>query len=83
MLEKLREWLRLRMDAKRLHNLDGRLLADMGFEREFIDVSVASGVKVTARMVADLREGPQLTAPEGATPTMCGPLLAQYASAGR
>lgn len=84
MFEKLREWLRLRMDAEKLYALDNRLLADMGFEREFIDVSVGSGVRVTARMLAELREGAEVKAAEDVvSPTACGPLLAHYASAGR
>jgi hypothetical protein len=84
MFETVREWLRLRLDAERLHNLDNRLLADMGFEREFIDVSVTTGVKMTSRLVADLREGAELSAQdEAVTPSDCGPYLAQYASAGR
>lgn len=84
MLEKLRQWLQLRTDADRLHHLDNRLLADMGFEREFIDVSVATGVKVTSGFVAELREGAALSAAEDMTePSMCGPYLAQLAGAGR
>jgi hypothetical protein len=84
MFETLREWLRLRLDADRLHHLDNRLLADMGFEREFIDVSVATGVKVTSKLVADLREGADFSADDmTGVPTICGPFLAQYASAGR
>jgi hypothetical protein len=84
MIETLREWLRLRLDADRLHHLDNRLLADMGFEREFIDVSVATGVKVTSKLVADVREGADISADDHVGgPSACGPFLAQYASAGR
>ena len=84
MFEKLREWLRLQMDAEKLYALDNRLLADMGFEREFIDVSVATGVRVTARMLAERREGAEVTAAEDdGRPSACGPLLAHYAGAGR
>ena len=84
MFETVREWLRLRVDADRLHHLDNRLLADMGFEREFIDVSVATGVKVTSRLVAELREGADTSAGDNAVaPSACGPHLARYASAGR
>ena len=84
MFKTLREWLRLRLDAERLHQLDNRLLADMGFEREFIEVSVVTGVKVTSKLVADLREGADISAEdEAGGPSAYGPFLAQYAGAGR
>ncbi len=83
MLEKLHQWLRLQVDADRLHALDNRLLADMGFEREHIELSVTTGVKVTSRLLADLRDGAEAPAEDGDDNYACRPSFGHYAAAGR